>query len=281
MSKTQEDSIIRDATALGLSEGQIAPNIQAGATLGVGMKNSTVDASTPLVFPPVIPIVLHVPTMYDNTPQVGQNIKTLIESMATTISGVDLTLALETSGVPISNDSQELHVPTRTTIAQPTPTFVFNELHGCMIWNLMAQWIKDIKDPVTMAFAARMQNAQDIPFMSSSYSMACLFIQPDPTLLPERIIKTTLISNMFPTDPGGGLGMEKTVGQSAIKERTVTMTGYLQENETINAIGKKMAAFLLDSKARYGGARTPGYDEVNSIIAEAGVEKEVNDMLTA
>ena len=78
---SQNNDILQDAVQLGLGEGQIAANIEHGATLGVGIHNASLDAVTPLVFTPTVFVVLHTPTMYRAQPIVGKTIKTTCFSL--------------------------------------------------------------------------------------------------------------------------------------------------------------------------------------------------------
>lgn len=272
------NSIISDAVKFGLGEGQIAANLPTGAQLGVGLHTTSLDAATPLIFSPTQFIVLHTPTMYKNVPEIGTMIKSLIETHATAVSGVDITYSLETAETPVGHDGQQMQVPTQTKREAVSPSFTFTEVTGNLIWNLFVQWITDIQDPDTNASMARMED-EDLQFMSSAYSMSMIAIQFDPSGLAKNIIDAAFYTNMFPTDPGGSLGMERNIATSKTMERAVTFTGHVQHNKTTLSLGKEVASIMQEAKVRYGGLRAPYDPEVAAAIAESGVKKEIEDLV--
>jgi hypothetical protein len=274
------NSIISDAVKYGLGEGQIAANIADGATLGVGLHSASLDAATPLIFTPTQFIVLHTPSMYKNTPEVGTMIKALIETHATAVSGVDVTYSLETAETPVGHDGQQMQVPTQTKREAVTPSFTFTEVTGNLVWNLFVQWMTDIQDPDTNASMARMED-DDIQFMSSAYSMSMVGIQFDPSGMAKNIIDAAFYTNMFPTDPGGSLGMERNIATSKTMERAVNFTGHVQHNKTTLALGKEVASIMQDAKVRYGGLRAPYNPAVADAIANSGIKQEVEALVSA
>jgi hypothetical protein len=280
MSDNFKDHLLQEAVALGLGEGQVGANLDHGSNLGVGLREVSLDAATPLVFTPTVFIVMHTPSMYTNTGNniVGETIKTLIETHAKSVSGIDVTYSLETSETPVGHDGQQLQVPTQSKRAAVNPSFNFTEVTGNLVWNLFVQWMKDIQDPDTNASMGRFDD-QDLQFMSSTYSMSILAIQYDPSQLAKNIIDAAFISNMFPTDPGGSLGLERNIGASNTKDRTVTFTGHLQHNKRTREMGVEIAKIMQDAKVRYSGERVPYLQEVNAELAATGIQKEVDSLI--
>jgi hypothetical protein len=280
MSDQFKDHLLQEATALGLGENQIGANLDHGSNLGVGLREVSLDAATPLVFTPTVFIVMHTPSMYTNTGNnvVGETIKTLIETHAKSVSGIDVTYSLETSETPVGHDGQQLQVPTQSKRAAVNPSFTFTEVTGNLIWNLFVQWMKDIQDPDTNASMGRFDD-ENLQFLSSTYSMSVLAIQYDPSQLAKNIVDAAFISNMFPTDPGGSLGLERNIATSKTMDRTVTFSGHLQHNKRTREMGVEIATIMQDAKIRYSGERTPYLEEVNENLAKSGIQREVDSLV--
>jgi hypothetical protein len=266
------ENIIQQAVNLGLGPDQVAANLLVGSQLGVGLRAANLDAATPLVFTPAVLIVLQVPTMYNSEPQVGNMIKSLIESHAKSVTGIDFGYTLDTHGEPVGHDGQQIMVPTKAKRTTVNPSFTFPEVTGNLVWNLFRQWLVDIQDPDTNASMSRFSD-KDITFMSSAYAMSMLAIQFDPTMKPEQIIDAALYTNMFPTDPGGVLGMERQIAQSKAMERTVTFTGHVQHNKATRALGVKIATELKLAKIRYE-YMPASMSSVDEGIKDSGLKKE-------
>lgn len=283
------ENLIQNATLLGMGDQQRAANIAAGGQLGVGYRAANLDAATPLVFPPVTLVVLQTPTMYSKRSgasgndvskniTVGQMIKTLIEGHAKSVSGIDFGYTLETAEQPVGHDGQQMQVPTKTKRSQVSPSFVFPEVTGNLVYNLFRQWITDIQDPDTNASMARFHDVEDIVFMSSYYSMSMIAIQYDPTFLPKNIIDAAFYTNMFPIDPGGQIGFERQISTSKTMGRTVNFTGLVQHNKATRALGVKIAADLKLAQANYDNAPT-ATSETAKDLQDSGLKKELDELL--
>ncbi len=280
MADAINDSLIQNAVVLGMGDGQVAANLQYGAALGVGVKEASLDASTPLVFTPTVFVVLHTPTMYANIEGniIGNTIKTLIETHAKSVSGVDLTYSLETSETPVGHDGQQLQVPTKTKRSAVNPSFTFTEVTGNLVWKLFVQWVTDIQDPDTNASMGRLEQ-EGLQFMSSTYSMSMIGIQFDISGIPANIVDAAFFSNMFPTDPGGSLGFERQIATSKTLDRTVTFTGHIQHNKKTRELGVEIAKIMQAAKVRYGGNRKPYYSAVETGLASSGIKQEVDKLV--
>ena len=259
----------------GLGDGDTkakAANMVLGTQLGAGIRPANIDAATPLSFVPTVLVVLQTPTMWSNEPAVGQMLKTLIESHAKTVSGIDFGYTLETEAQPMGHDGQEIHVPTKAKRSAVQPSFVFPEVTGNIVWNLFRQWLFDIQDPDTNASMSRF----DAPgvFMNSTYCMSMMAIQFDRTMRPENIIDAAFYGNMFPTDPGGQLGLERQIAQTKVMERTVNMTGHVQHTDMTRKLGIEIAKQLNLAKLRYNTVN-PTLTQVTAGLKDSGLAAEL------
>lgn len=282
-------NVIQDVSQLGLGDAKgarpVAADMFKGTQLGAGLRPANIDAASPATFTPTVFVVLQTPTMYDKQyPAFGRMIKQLVESHATSITGVDFGYNLETDSKLIGNDGQSIKVPTKAKRTEVAPSMVFPEITGNLVWELFRQWLVDIQDPDTNISMARFQKDgqegfTDLgPYMSSLYSMSMIGIQFDPTGLPDRIIDAAFYSNMFPTDPGGQFGFERNIGQVVTKDRTVNFTGHVQHNDATRALGIEIAKKLKLNLLRYNNVK-PGVTDVAQHLTQSGLADELNVLL--
>lgn len=236
-----------------LPQGMVFPNsgttfgnIIDGGQLGFGNNLPNVDAATPLVMRPIVPIVMHAPTMFDYIPGLANVMKALIETHTKSIDGIDIQYTMDSGTTPAGQDGQERNVPTNAKRAQVNPQFVFPELNGNLVWNAFRTWMRLIKDPDTQAssLAGIVSGTTSLsPHILSMYTMDILFIQYDTTLRPENIIDGYFITSMWPNDIGTA-GYKKQIGSSEVLERTVAMHGVLQHNPNTLIAAQNVAQLL-------------------------------------
>ena len=264
------------SAGLGLGTEQLAANMMVGGQLGLGLNPSALDAATPLMFPPAVLVVTHVPTMWKADPKAGQMLKALIETHPKAVSGIDFGYTLETTEQELGHDGQKFEVPTQTKRSAVEPSFTFHEVGGNLIWNFFRQWVWDIQHPDTIQSMARFEEID--PFMSSAYSMSMMAIQFDPTMRPENIIDGMFYSNMFPKDPGGQFGIERQIGATKSVERAVTFSGHVQHDKATRELAVKIAKQLQLAKVNYDRLN-PGTEEVSKSLGDTGLEREVKEFL--
>ena len=100
----------------------------------------------------------------------------------------------------------------------------------------------------------------------SAYSMSMLFIQPDPTGLPERIIDAFVICNMFPKEIGE-IGFDRQLGTVTIPERSINFTGIVQHNNNTKELGIRMMKLLGLHRINYSNALPGVTGSVNPAVA--------------
>lgn len=262
--------LLRNMTDLGVLTNTNVANLKVGAQLGVGLYAPNLDAATPLVLTPTVLVVMQTPTMYNNRPNMSSMIKAVIEGHPRAVSGIDFGYTLETSPTPVGHDGQNLLVPTKAKRSEVSPSFVFQEVTGNLIWNMFRQWLTDIQNPDTNASFAQIEDPG--AYVMSTYSMSMLAIQFDPTMLPENIIDAAFYTNMFPLGTGD-LGLERTIATSKAIERTINMSALVQHNDQIRAMAVTVAEQLQIVKADYTKA-TPYRSDVESSLTKFGYQFE-------
>lgn len=269
------DTHLTHMTNLGVADNTVVGNLIDGSQLGVGLQASMLDSATPLVFPPTVLVVLQTPTMYDNTPEMSRMIKSIIESHAKTVSGIDFNYTLETADSPVGHDGQMMAVPTKSKRSAVEPSFVFQEVAGNLIFNIARKWITDIQHPDTNASMASLDFTGN--WTMTTYAMSMMAIQFDMTMKPENILEAAFYTNMFPISTGD-IGLERTISASKIMDRTINFKAIVQQNDYTRYLAKTIAEDLQIVKVNYNLART-GATEINSIIADSGLAHEVTAAL--
>ena len=244
-------------------DGGIVSDLMTGGQLGYGYKTAGFDAATPLALPPAFIVVIQTPTMWDNLNDNGvlrQTVKSLFETHAKAVTGIDVNYTLENQGQPVGHDSQELKVPTRSTRAPVDPNFTWSEVTGNLVWRIMHRWIWDISDPDTgTAFeheGASVAETALNTYTMSSYALTFAVIQYDKTMHPDRLLDGSIITNVYPTTTGE-FGMERTEGTTKVPERAIAFTGYIIHNERTKEIARQIANVLKLRGETYKYARSP------------------------
>lgn len=250
------DALLEKVVGLGSHLQGTVANVSRSGQNGTGVRITKLDGATPLVFNPVIPVVLTVPTMWNKFPQKQEILRALMETHARNITGIDFSYALETSQVQIGHDGQQMDAPTKTTRSQVNPSATFTEYTGNIIYKFFQDWMFDIQHPDTNASALPAMGVmgENMPgWTMSAYSMSMLFIQPDPTGLPDRIIDAFVICNMFPKDMGE-IGFQRQLGTSETKERSINFSGIVQHNNNTKELGIRVMKMLGLHRINYNNA---------------------------
>lgn len=104
--------------------------------------------------------------------------------------------------------------------------------------------------------------------------MSMLFIQPDPTGLPDRIVDAYVIVNMFPKDIGE-IGFQRQLGTTEHKERTINFTGIVQHNNNTKELGIRTMQMLGLHRINYNNA-LPGLS--GSVDPSQAIQDTLHDM---
>ena len=268
--------LLFNAGRLGTLPTDTVANIAVGGQLGLGSHLVNIDAATPLIMPPIVPIVMHMPTMFANIQYYAEVLKALVERHAKTIDGIDFGYTLETEATPSGHDGQTLKIPTNARRGEVSPSMVFSELNGMLVWNFFKNWMHMIKSPDTQAatLGGLTTNSSTIPPQTLSvFSMDVMFIQYDTTLRPENILDGYMIAGMYPTDIGQG-GFKREIGQSTMPERTIAFTGIVQHNDATKQKAIDIAQLLALHSVNYRKAE-PVVASIESQLAQQGVQLEV------
>ena len=282
------DALLSSVAGLGVQAETEVANVAHSGQLGTGYRLTKLDGATPEVFNPVVPVVLTTPTMWNKFPEKIEMCRGLMETHAKAITGINFGYSLEVADTQIGHDGQTIKVPTASKRSGVNPSASFIELKGNIVYKFFQDWIFDIQHPDTNSsvLPAMGLMGHDMPgWTFNAFSMSMLFIQYDPTGLPDRIIDAYIICDMFPTEIGE-IGFDHTIGTTQTQERNITFAGYVQHNNTTKYLGVQMAKQLALHRINYNYALpgvTGGVEATDALQSElksaakgAGLNWEAN-----
>ena len=213
--------------------------------LGLGIKPGALDGATPLVLPPAVVYVTHLPSMWNN-PRDGalaRVVKSLFETHAKSVSGVEIGYTMEYGQQPVGHDGQQMDAPTVSKRTAVQPSFTYPEVTGNLCFRCHQQWIWDMADPDTQISFARLDPNQIPPYTMSAYSASFIVLQFDQTYAAHRLLGALYVCNVMPQGTGE-FGVKREIGQANVVDRSITYTGLGIENSNIYNLGKTIASAL-------------------------------------
>lgn len=258
--------------------GQPVVNLSKGGTHGFVSHLDYLDASSPQVLRPIVPIVAHVPTVFQKAAGGSALFKKVFETCVQTMSGIDFGYTIETSEYPVGNDGQVGSAPLSGRRSEVAPSIVIPEVIGNVFWNFFRAWMRIIVDCDTQASSlvgvTGDTSDEGIPHLISAYSMDLLLIQYDMSLKVNNIIDGFIITQMFPVDIGQ-YGITKEVASATRPDRNVTFKGIMQHNGNTLRVAQNVARVLkLHTVDPYWSK--PVVQNVDSILTDSALRNEIS-----
>ena len=209
----------------------------------------------------------------DDGPSRINMLKSLIETMATNISGLTSKLDVSFAETKVSNAGELHHTMTQVVRGVSVPAFTWPGKEGQAIFNFFNQWVIDLlADPETghpgLVNKSAYQSAGHPEFLPDAVSMTCLFFEPSKDL--SRITNAWLVTNMMPKSSGENEG-KRAIGEgNETVEQAIEFTGTTQVGVRVT----QMAQSYLDGLAKDGfrpTALASSYTSISSDVA-ASVE---------
>lgn len=214
--------------------------------------------------------------LMDNGEDRVKMLKSLVEVMATSITGLTSKLDVNFGEHKVSNAGEVHHTATKVNRAVSVPSFVWPEKEGKAVYNFMNQWITElIADPETghPGLITKESWAADKPeFLPDAISMTVLFIEPSRDL--SKVTSAWLSTNMIPKTSGEDEGKRVIGEDNEVVEHTIEFSSTTQIGDHVD----KLAQTYLDELTVKGfqpAALAASYDEVNSNV-KAGDNGYVN-----
>lgn len=275
------DALLNQVENVGMNNAATIGNVMKGGQLGIGPHLPELDSVTPLVFPPAVPVITHIPTFFKKLKNMPEILKSLVERNTKTITGIDFGYELEVAEGMTLPDGQVVSVPTKTKRTAISPNMTFPEVPGNLVWSFILFWISLINHPDThfSKMAALIDDDKFDPFVFSTFSMDICFIQFDNTFLPKNIISAIFVTTMFPKVTGM-LNIKKETGTTDSPERSIDFNGIVQHNSKTLDAGKQIAEVLGLHRANYDNA-TPIATEIEESARSLGVQSEIEDIVSS
>ena len=257
-------------------------NIADSGQLGFGPVLQNLDGNTPPVFLPLVPIVTHVPSIFNYIQNGPRIFKSLFEEQAISYDGLDFNRTMDTDGTPVGRDSQQQHVPTRQSRSQITPTVTWPEKLGNLVYNFGKLWMDAMHDPDTQAgsLSSIVSSGTALPpQVASMWAADILMIQFDPSFRPENIIGAFSMTNFFPTDIGSH-GFTMNVNESHRLDRQFSFHCVVQDNANVVARAKQIASILKLHEVDYQKALPVITDISDAVSGVGGLSKTVAEVLS-
>lgn len=177
------------------------------------------------------------------------SLRSLVETHAKTIDGLNATLEVETDTHNVGGAGELQDEVTNVTRARTTPSFTFVEKYGMPIGTFLHNWIDyGLMNPDTKyASAGTLPGIRPADMLADWYSMTCLFIEPDPTF--NFAVKSWLVTNMYPKSTGEIIGKKDLTAASEITTLSVDFTGIAQYGLGVNIVAQRLLAALNISNA--------------------------------
>lgn len=280
MAAQQQVQWISQAMAQGSANAATIANLPAaGGQFGPGPIFSTLSASSPLVMPRSIIVCTNTPRMYDNNLAFSYLIKTLFESCAKSVSGIDLEYTLDAGGTEMGRDGQQLEMPLKTKRQPVSPNFVFPEYTGNLVWNYAYKWMTDTQDADTDAIGLKTELSRGEQYDFQLFGATLMVMQPDMTFQASRLIRSWIITNVWPKGTGA-LGAKVEMTGTHVPERSINYSGFLIHNSDTDAVGQKLWTTMQLETVNYRKLAT-GYGSVQKSIEQSGIYRDIKDIIAS
>lgn len=206
----------------------------------------------------------------------GQNrismLKSLVEVMATSITGLTSKLEANFSEHKVSNAGEVHHTAVKVNRSPSAPVFTWPEKEGKVIFNFMSQWLTDlVADPETghpgLITKDAWVTAGKPEFLPDAISMTVLFFEPSRDL--SKVTSAWLVTNMIPKNSGEDEGKRVIGDDNETVEHSIDFTGTTQIGDHVI----RLAQGYLDGLVKSGfrpAALPAAYEGVSANVLAGG-----------
>lgn len=284
-SKIMEENSIRHADSKIISgTGYMAQNsvpawdVKYGGQQGWAPNIREFLSNQAYVSRPAVCVVLQTPKIFNYFKNAGmyhESLKAILETHATTITGLDQTLTADFDSHPVGGDGSVQEEVIDVTRAQATPTFTFVDKYGRPIQHLLDIWMRfGMMDPQTKHPMAAIINQNDFFDMGPDmYTATCLFFEPDP--LFRFVDKAWLCVNMMPRTAGEVTAQRDLRSAQQLSNLSIEFTALSQVSAGVNQLAtdimKEIHTLHADPFALESAIK--GYDPTLDAAGDASYRK--------
>lgn len=179
----------------------------------------------------LICLLVDYPRGFDKLPEKDEWIKTLrqlVEVHPLSITGLNATLTVATTGNPFGGDGQQQLDPTNVTMEPTNVSMRWNEKYGHPISKFWSQYIRLlIMDPQTkVAGISTLGGDRPGDMLPDMRSFACAFIEPDPQ--HNKVVRSWVVTNLFPQGSGEVVGSRDITADAEVPSIDIQFGGIAQ-----------------------------------------------------
>jgi hypothetical protein len=220
-------------------------------------------------------------------------LRALVELHAIRITGLNARLTVDVAETPVGGGGNMQQDPTNVTRERSVPQFSWNEKYGMPVNMFHQGWITNlIMDPdtkfanvATLATASTdSSSGPPTDMLADMYTATMIFIEPDPT--HTRVVKSWLVTNMFPLSTGDIVGSRDLTAANENLTVDITYAGIAQYGLGVDAFAQQLLtsisiaganpytenAFVQAIEAVVSGTTT-GYQNEIAEIAAAQIDE--------
>lgn len=213
-------------------------NLSWTGTMGWAPNQTNWASSQPYVGRNLISILMEPPRGFQVMPEPDKwilTLKSLVETVPTSITGLNAGLELTTDSVAYGGDGSVFEVPTDCKRVVTDVNMTFYERNGLPIFRYFDYWIRlFIMDPITkVAMVNTIPTSKVTDLFADQYAMTMLFIEPDPS--NRYVNQAWLVTNMFPKGTGENSAKRDMAGGMQRRDITIQFAGIAQYGVGVDA----------------------------------------------
>jgi hypothetical protein len=171
-------------------------------------------------------------------------LRALVELHATRIEGLNAHLTVDVAETPVGGGGNVQQDVVDVKRERSAPQFTWNEKYGMPVTMFHQGWITNLlMDPDTkFANIATLGSGSTYgpppDMLADMYSATMIFIEPDPT--HTRVVKSWLVTNMFPLSTGDIVGSRDLTAQADKLDVNIQYAGIAQYGLGVDAFAQQL-----------------------------------------
>lgn len=237
------NALLQTGTAYGVGHQAPMVDLQFGGQMGYAQDLSEWVSNAAYVRRNLICLLVEAPKGFNylpNSPQWIATLRSLVELHPLSIDGLNAGLEVEIASNPFGGGGQMQEDFTDVKETQSRPVFRWAEKYGMPIAHFFRGWITNLlMDPNTkFAAVATLGGLKPTDMLPDQYAATMIFIEPDPT--HTKVVKSWLVTNMFPQGTGEITGRRDITQANETPTYDINFTGIAQFGLGVDAFAQKL-----------------------------------------
>lgn len=270
------NAILPEGTAFSAGHNAVKLDLELGGQMGYSPDLTEWVSNQAYIRRNLICLLVEAPKGFDLLPDPAKwigTLRALVELHPLSIDGLNAGLEVETVSNPVGGGGQMQDEFTNVKETPSKPVFRWSEKYGSPIAHFFRGWITNLMmDPNTKYANINTIGAnKPTDQLADMYAATMIFIEPDPT--HSKVIKSWLVTNMWPQGTGEIVGKRDMTQDGELTTYDITFTGIAQFSLGVDAFAQKLLdgisltganpylrpAFV-DAISANVGATTKGYE---------------------